>query len=263
MGLFPRRGISVRFFEMIEIVDLHKSFNGQQVLKGINLKIANKELIAVIGRSGGGKSVFLRHLIGILKPDKGRIIIEDVDITEIGSKELDSVRQKFGVVFQGGALFDSITIYDNVAFPLREKLKLDKSKIKELVANALEDVGLAGAEKKYPAEISGGMRKRAALARALVTEPQIVLFDEPTTGLDPILLHSIHKLIIDMHKKYSFTGVIITHDIPEIFDVVDRVAFLYDGRIAEIGAPDEIRNSANPISRQFITGSLEGPIEIF
>lgn len=248
---------------MIEIVDLHKSFSGQQVLNGLSLIIADKELIAIIGKSGGGKSVFLKHLIGILKPDKGKIIVEGVDITSISSKELDVIRQKLGVVFQGGALFDSITIYDNIAFPLREKLKLDKLQIHERVTQALEDVRLTGVEKKFPSEISGGMKKRVALARALVTEPEIVLFDEPTTGLDPILLRSIHKLIVDTHQKYEFTGVIITHDIPEIFDVVDRVAFLYEGKIAEIGAPDEIKNSANPVSRQFITGSLEGPIEIF
>lgn len=248
---------------MIEIVDLHKSFSGQQVLNGLSLTIADKELIAIIGKSGGGKSVFLKHLIGILKPDNGKIIIEGVDITSISSKELDVIRQKLGVVFQGGALFDSITIYDNIAFPLREKLNLDKIQIHERVTQALEDVRLTGIEKKFPSEISGGMKKRVALARALVTEPEIVLFDEPTTGLDPILLRSIHKLIVDTHKKYEFTGVIITHDIPEIFDVVDRVAFLYEGKIAEIGDPDEIKNSANPVSRQFITGSLEGPIEIF
>jgi phospholipid/cholesterol/gamma-HCH transport system ATP-binding protein len=248
---------------MIEIVDLYKSFAEQQVLNGLSLKIAEKELIAIIGRSGGGKSVFLKHLVGILKPDKGKIIIEDIDITQINTEELNIIRRKFGVVFQGGALFDSINIYDNVAFPLREKFKFNEQKIHALVTQALDDVGLHGAENKYPAEISGGMRKRAALARALVTEPQIVLFDEPTTGLDPILLHSINRLIVDMHKKYGFTGVIITHDIPEIFDVVDRVGFLYEGRIVEIGTPDEIRNSTNPISRQFITGTLEGPIGIF
>ncbi len=262
MGLLYGCGISVKK-GMIEIIELYKSFGSQQVLKGLNLKIAEKELIAIIGKSGGGKSVFLRHLIGILKPDSGRIVIDGVDIAQLGMQELNIIRVKFGVVFQGGALFDSINIYDNIAFPLREKLKLDSVKIHELVSHALEDVGLTGSEKKYPSEISGGMKKRAALARALVTEPRIVLFDEPTTGLDPILLHSMHRLIVDMHKKYAFTGVIITHDIPEIFDVVDRVAFLFEGKIAEIGTPDEIKNSSNPISRQFITGSLEGPIGIF
>ncbi len=242
---------------MIEIIDLYKSFAGQQVLNGLNLKIQDKELIAIIGQSGGGKSVFLRHLIGLIRPDKGRIIIDNVDITSVRRKELDITRQKFGVVFQGGALFDSLSIYDNVAFPLREKLMLNEAKVEERVKELLEDVGLAGIEKKYPAEISGGMKKRVALARALVAEPKIVLFDEPTTGLDPILLHSIHNLIIETHKKYGFTGVVISHDIPEIFDVVDRVAFLYKGRIAEIGTPYEIQHSTNPISRQFITGSLE------
>lgn len=247
---------------MIEIVNLNKSFLGQQVINGLNLKIADKELIAIIGQSGGGKSVFLRHLIGLVKPDSGRIIIEGVDITSVSRKELDITRQKFGVVFQNGALFDSLTVYDNIAFPLREKLMLDEVQVKQKVGELLEDVGLSGIEKKYPAEISGGMKKRVALARALVTEPKIVLFDEPTTGLDPILLHSIHHLIIDTHKKYGFTGVIISHDIPEIFEVVDRVAFLYKGRIAEIGTPAEIQNSADPISRQFITGSLDGSIEM-
>lgn len=248
---------------MIEIIDIHKSFSGQKVLNGLNLKIADKELIAIIGQSGGGKSVFLRHLIGLVKPDSGSIIIEGIDITKVSRDELDLARQKFGVVFQGGALFDSINIYDNVAFPLREKLMLDESTVKQKVTELLEDVGLSGVEEKYPAEISGGMKKRVALARALVTEPKIVLFDEPTTGLDPILLHSIHNLIIETHRKYGFTGVIISHDIPEIFEVVDRVAFLYKGRIAEIGTPEEIQNSSNPIARQFITGKFDVSVESF
>lgn len=246
---------------MIEIVDLHKSFYGQEVLRGVNLRIEDKELIAIIGQSGGGKSVFLRHLIGLLKPDRGSIIIEGVDITKVKRKELDTVRQKFGVVFQGGALFDSITVYDNIAFPLREKFMLDERRVREKVEKLLEDVGLSKMEGKYPAEISGGMKKRVALARALVTEPKIVLFDEPTTGLDPILLHSIHNLIIETHRKYGFTGVIISHDIPEIFEVVDRVAFLYKGKIAEIGTPSEVQNSKNPVVRHFLTGTYINAVE--
>lgn len=246
---------------MIEIIDLYKSFGSQEVLKGINLRIEDKELIAIIGQSGGGKSVLLKHLIGLLKPDRGSIIIEGVDITKVRRNELDVVRQKFGVVFQGGALFDSITIYDNIAFPLREKFMLDERKVREKVEELLEDVGLSGMEKKYPAEISGGMKKRVALARALVTEPKIVLFDEPTTGLDPILLHSIHDLIIETHRKYGFTGVIISHDIPEIFEVVDRIAFLYKGVIAEIGTPLEIQNSKNPIVRHFLTGTYTNTVK--
>lgn len=246
---------------MIEIIDLHKSFNNLKVLRGVNLTIADKEIVAIIGKSGCGKSVLIKHIIGLLKPDKGEILIDGVDITKISQKELDKIREKLGVVFQGGALFDSLTIFENVAFPLREKTNLSKKEIEERVKKSLEDVGLRGVEDKYPSELSGGMRKRVSVARALVTEPKIILFDEPSTGLDPIILHAIHKLIIDMHKKYSFTGVVISHEIPEIFDVADRVAMMNNGIIEEVGTPDEIKNSSNPVVRQFITGSLEGPIE--
>lgn len=247
---------------MIKIVDLHKSFGDQTVLKGVSLSIADKELIAIIGESGGGKSVLLRHLIGLLKPDRGTVRVEGEDITRLKGRRLDGIREKFGVVFQGGALFDSFTVYDNVAFPLKEKTRLPKQEIHERVEEALEDVGLKGMEMKFPAEISGGMKKRVALARALITEPKIVLFDEPTTGLDPIMLHAIHKLITDTHRKYGFTGVMISHDIPEIFHVADRIAFLYRGVIELVGTPREIRTSSDPVVRQFIKGSLRGPIEI-
>lgn len=247
---------------MIKIMDLHKSFGSQRVLDGVSLSIADKELIAIIGESGGGKSVLLRHLIGLLKPDKGKVLVEGEDITRLKRTGLDKIREKFGVVFQGGALFDSMTVYDNIAFPLREKTRLTDKEIHKKVEEALEDVGLGEMQGKYPAEISGGMRKRVALARALITEPKIVLFDEPTTGLDPIILHAIHKLITDTHKKYGFTGVMISHDIPEIFDVVDRIAFLFKGMIEVVGTPKEIRTSTDPVVKQFIKGSLKGPIEI-
>ncbi|MCL5022677.1 MAG: ABC transporter ATP-binding protein [Nitrospirae bacterium] len=247
---------------MIKIADLHRSFGGQTVLRGVSLSVADKELIAIIGESGGGKSVLLRHLIGLLKPDRGTVQVEGEDITTLTGRKLDRIREKFGVVFQGGALFDSFTVYDNIAFPLKEKTKLPKQEIHERVEEALEDVGLKGMESKYPAEISGGMKKRVALARALITEPKIVLFDEPTTGLDPIMLHAIHKLITDTHRKYGFTGVMISHDIPEIFHVADRIAFLYRGVIELVGTPREIRTSSDPVVRQFIRGSLRGPIEI-
>jgi phospholipid/cholesterol/gamma-HCH transport system ATP-binding protein len=248
---------------MIEVKGVEKSFDGQKVLNGVNLTIADREVTAIIGKSGGGKSVFLKHLIGLLKPDSGNILIDGEDITRLSGRELDKVREKLGVLFQGGALFDSFTVYENVAFPLKEKTKLGRKDIQERVLQALEDVGLRGMEKKYPAEISGGMKKRVALARALITEPTVVLFDEPTTGLDPIILHSIHKLIIMTHKKYGFTGIIISHEIPEIFEVADRVAMLHNGIIVEVGTPEEIKNSSNPLVRQFITGSLEGPIDLF
>jgi phospholipid/cholesterol/gamma-HCH transport system ATP-binding protein len=246
---------------MIKIIDLYKSFNGQKVLEGVNLTISNKEVVTIMGKSGGGKSVLIKHIIGLLMPDKGSILIDGVDITRLDQKELDKIREKLGVLFQGGALFDSLTVYGNVAFPLKEKTKLNKKEIRERVIQALEDVGLRGIGSKYPAELSGGMKKRVALARALITEPIIVLFDEPTTGLDPVITSSIHKLIRTTHEKYGYTGVIISHEVPEIFEITDKVAMLYNGVIVETGTPDEIKNSSNPAVRQFITGSLEGPIE--
>jgi phospholipid/cholesterol/gamma-HCH transport system ATP-binding protein len=246
---------------MIEIINLRKSFGGQKVLNGLSMRIGEGELAAVIGGSGSGKSVFLKHLIGILRPDEGNILIEGVDITKARGAQLDTVRENFGVVFQEGALFDSLSVFDNIAFPLREKTKLHKDEVEEKVITALEDVGLKGMEMKYPAEISGGMKRRVALARALITEPKIVLFDEPTTGLDPIISSSIHRLIISTHRKYGFTGVIISHEIPEIFEVADKVGMLYNGTLIEYGTPEEIQKSSNPFVKQFITGSLEGPIE--
>jgi len=246
---------------MIEIIDLHKSFNGQKVLNGVNLKIAEKEIVTIMGISGCGKSVLIKHIIGLLMPDKGSISIEGVDITRLDTKELDKIRERLGVLFQGGALFDSLTVYGNIAFPLREKTKLSKGEIRDRVMNALEDVGLKGMGKKYPGELSGGMKKRVAVARALISEPAIVLFDEPTTGLDPIIASSIHVLIKSTHKKYGYTGVVISHEVPKIFEITDKVAMLHNGIIIEVGTPEEIQNSTNLIVRQFITGSHEGPIE--
>ena len=247
---------------MIEIRDLAKAFNEQVVFSGLNLTIADHELIAIIGRSGEGKSVLLKHIIGLLRPDSGSVMIDEMDIAAMSGRELDAMRSKFGVVFQGSALFDSLTVFQNIAFPLREKTKLGREEIRSRVIEGLEDVGLKGVGRKYPAELSGGMKKRVALARALITEPSVVLFDEPTTGLDPIILNSIHRLIKSTHRKYRFTGIMISHEIPEIFDIADRVAMLHKGKIVEVGTPDEIRNSQNPVVRQFVTGSLEGPIEV-
>lgn len=239
---------------MIEIKNLYKSFGPQQVLKGLNLTINEGEVTAVIGRSGGGKTVLLKHIVGLIKPDRGSIFIKGKDITKLKGSELDEIRAEIGVVFQGGALFDSLTVYENVAFPLTEKTKMDKKEIYEKVMKALSDVGLEGMEYKYPAELSGGMRKRVALARALIGQPKIILFDEPTTGLDPILVRSIHKLIRDTQKLYGFTGLIISHEIPEIFEISDRVAMLYNGEIVEIGTPDEIQKSDNIVVKNFIMG---------
>ncbi len=243
---------------MIEIRELYKAFGKQEVLKGVNLFINEGEVTAIIGRSGGGKSVLLKHIVGLLKPDRGSILIKGKDITELKGSKLDQLRAEIGVVFQGGALFDSMTVYENVAFPLREKTKLDKGTIYESVLNALKDVGLKGMEYKYPAELSGGMRKRVALARALIGKPKIILFDEPTTGLDPILVRSIHKLIRDTQKQYGFTGLIISHEIPEIFEISDRVAMLHEGKIVEVGTPEEIQKSENIIVKNFIMGIENG-----
>ncbi|MDD5558088.1 ABC transporter ATP-binding protein [Candidatus Methylomirabilis sp.] len=243
---------------MIQIIDLYKSFAQQQVLRGVNLTIPKGQVTAIIGRSGGGKSVLLKHLIGLMRPDSGQVLVDGTDLGRLRGKALDLVREKFGVLFQGGALFDSLTVFDNVAFPLREKTKLSEGEIARRSMQRLEAVGLADMAHKYPAELSGGMRKRAALARALVHDPEIILFDEPTTGLDPILLNSIHRLILDAHKRFGFTAVVVSHEIPEIFDIAKTVAMLHDGVIVEHSSPEVIMASANPVVRQFITGAGNG-----
>jgi phospholipid/cholesterol/gamma-HCH transport system ATP-binding protein len=242
---------------VIRVQGLHKRFGSQPVLRGTDLDIATGEIMVVIGRSGGGKSVLLKHLIGLLRPDSGTVAVDGIEITRLRGAELDRVRQRYGVVFQGGALFDSMSVSDNVAFPLREKSRLGPGEIKGRVEEKLEQVGLTGMGHKNPAEISGGMRKRVAIARALVTEPEIVFFDEPTTGLDPILVNTIHHLIMELHRKFRFTAVMVSHEIPEIFEIADRVAMLHEGVIVEVGAPEAVRASANPIVQQFIRGDIE------
>ncbi len=243
---------------MIRIRDLHKTFGHQAVLRGVTLDVATAEVMVIIGRSGGGKSVLLKHLIGLLHPDSGTILVDGTDITRLRGSALDRVRERYGVVFQGGALFDSMTVFDNVAFPLREKSRLGAAEICERVEEKLGQVGLTGMGGKNPAEISGGMRKRVAIARALVTEPEVVFFDEPTTGLDPILVNTIHHLIVELHRKFRFTAVMVSHEIPEIFRIADRVAMLHDGAIVESGTPEAIQASKNPLVQQFIQGGVEG-----
>jgi phospholipid/cholesterol/gamma-HCH transport system ATP-binding protein len=239
---------------VIRVEGLTKSFGANRVLRGVDFEAPKGSITIIIGRSGGGKSVFLKHLIGLMRPDAGRILIDGVDITGLSGRELEPVRRRYGVVFQSGALFDSSTCYDNVAFPLRETTKLSTAEIRTRVEAALDQVELAGVGPKYPAEISGGMRKRVAIARALVTEPEIIFFDEPTTGLDPVLVNTIHRLIQTLHRKHHFTAVMVSHEIPEIFEIADRVAMLHDGQIAESGPPEAIQGSTNPIVRKFIHG---------
>ena len=239
---------------MIRVEGLTKSFGANRVLRGVELEVPKGSVTIIIGRSGGGKSVFLKHLIGLVRPDSGRVLIDEVDITELSGRDLEPVRRRYGVVFQSGALFDSLTCFDNVAFPLRETTRLSRAETRGRVEAALEQVELTGVGPKFPAEISGGMRKRVAIARALVTEPEIIFFDEPTTGLDPVLVNTIHRLIQTLHRKFHFTAVMVSHEIPEIFEIADRVAMLHEGRIVEVGPPEAIQGSANPVVRKFISG---------
>jgi phospholipid/cholesterol/gamma-HCH transport system ATP-binding protein len=247
---------------MIRVIDLHKGFSGHEVLKGINLELEAGKITTIIGGSGSGKTVLLKHLNALLLPDRGSILVGGQDITKLGQRMLNEIRRKFGVLFQGAALLDSMTLYDNVAFPLRERSKLNGFDIDKKVEESLAQVGLAGMGYKLPAEVSGGMKKRAGLARALVTEPEIILFDEPTTGLDPLLGKSIHELIRRVHATFKFTGVIVSHDIPEVFKISDCVAMLANGVITEVGTTEEFVNSNNPIVRQFLQGEIDGPIAV-
>jgi phospholipid/cholesterol/gamma-HCH transport system ATP-binding protein len=250
---------------MIRVVDLYKSFGRQQVLRGINLVIPAQQITTLIGRSGCGKTVLLKHLIGLLKPDRGAICIDGVDITKRRGKALDEVRQRFGILFQNAALFDSLNVFDNVAFPLREKSRSPEEVIAKQVREKLNQVGLNGIpdiESKYPGELSGGMKKRVGLARALITDPEVIFFDEPTTGLDPIMENAIHQLIYDTWKQHTFTGIIVSHAIPEIFTITHHVAMLHEGVIIESGTAETIKQSTNPVVRQFLDGSLEGPIAV-
>jgi len=247
---------------MIRIVDLHKSFKSQKVLDGVNLEIEDGKTTVIIGRSGGGKSVLLKHIIGLMKPDSGQILVDDVDIAKLDDRSLNEVRKKFGMLFQEGALFDSMNVAENVGFSLREHTKMKEEEIRVAVAEKLKAVGLTGIEEKMPSELSGGMRKRVALARAIAINPQIVLFDEPTTGLDPIMLEAINQLIIHTQKNFNLTCIVISHDVESIFKVGHKIAMLYDGKIIEYGTPEEIKKSPNPVLQQFLTGSIEGPIHI-
>lgn len=246
---------------MIEIKNLYKNFNSTPVLKGINLNVPNGGLLALIGRSGIGKSVLLKHVVGLIKPDQGTVLINGVDINDLRGKQLVELRKQFGFLFQGGALFDSFTVYDNVSFPLREKTKLSESQIRERVLHELEHMGLKNDGHKYPAELSGGMRKRAALARALAMDPSIMLFDEPTTGLDPIIGQTILDYIQQCHQRLKFTGIIVTHEVTKVFNIVQQIAMIHSGEIIAQGSPEGIQAQHNPIFDQFVRGDTTGPVQ--
>jgi len=244
---------------MIQMENLYKSFENLEVLKGVSLRVEKGEILALIGGSGHGKTVILKHVAGLMKPDQGRVCVDGKDVYGLRGDELERLRSHLGFLFQSGALFSSLNVFDNVAFPLRENTHLAEREIKEKVLNVLEQVGLRGAEDKYPAQISGGMIKRTALARALVRNPEIMLFDEPTTGLDPVIAHTILDLIKSIHKDLGFTGIIVSHELSRVFQIVQKVAMLHDGVILFVGKPEEIMASRDPVVRQFVTEALRLP----
>ena len=247
---------------MIVIENLHKAFGGQEVLRGVSLEVKAGEFVALVGMSGSGKSLLLRNVVRLVRPDSGRVFVDGRDVARMPRQELEALRSRIGYVFQSGALFDSLTVFDNVAFPLREKTRLGESVIRGKVMEELDQVGLADAIHKYPAQLSGGMLKRVALARTLVRAPEIILFDEPTTGLDPIVVNSILQLFDSVHKRLNLTGILVSHEIPEIFSIVQKVAMLHEGVIAAVETPESILCSPNPVIDQFVHGKAEGPIPI-
>ncbi len=238
--------------DFIVFKDLHKSFGEHQVLKGINLSIAKGETIVVLGGSGAGKSVLLRHINGLLKPDKGRVIVDGEDITDFSEEQLIPIRTKVGMVFQGGALFDSLNVFENVAYALREHTNFSEEEITARVREKLRLVGLEGAEEMMPSDLSGGMKKRVSLARALAIEPKGLLYDEPTTGLDPIIAKKINEMIRNLQNILGVTSVVVTHDIRSAFTVGDRIALLYKGEIRFLGTVEETKKTNDPLVREFI-----------
>lgn len=247
---------------MLSMKGVEKQLDGRMVLGGIDMDIPKQCITAIIGISGGGKSVTLKHLVGLMRPDRGTITVDGQNLVALSQKELQKVRRRFSLLFQGGALFDSLNVYDNVAFPLRETTSDDEAKIRKKVLRALEEVNLVGMEGKFPDELSGGMNKRAALARALITRPEIILLDEPTAGLDPIIENAIHHLICDTFMRTRTTMVIISHAVPAIFNWCHHVVVLHQGKVLASGPALAIKESQDPIIRQFIHGEVDGPIHV-
>lgn len=247
---------------MIRFVDVHKSFGENQVLRGLNLEIKKGETLVIIGQSGSGKSVLLKHMIGLLRPDRGQIYINGVDVTALREeKELYAIRKKFAMLFQGAALFDSMTVAQNVSFGLERYTTHPPEKINKIVTECLDIVGLRNVEHLMPFELSGGMKKRVGLARAIAYNPEIILYDEPSTGIDKIRANAINDLINRLKEELNVTSVVITHDMDSTFKVADRIGMLYQGEIIEIGTPEAIKRSKNPFVQQFIRGDAEGPLE--
>ena len=249
---------------MIKLIDVCKSFYHQKVLDSLSLTIAPEKISVIIGQSGSGKSVLLKHMIALMRPDSGQIFVDGVDITEQDEKALGEIRKNFGMLFQGAALFDSMTVGQNVAFPIREHTDRSESEIKDIVHAKLRQVGLTGVFHKMPSELSGGMRKRVGLARAIALDPRIILFDEPTTGLDPIMRNAIENLIVQTQQQTKATCVVISHDIDSTLKMAHHVAMISKGKIIESGTPDDIRESKNPVVRQFFEGKADvnGPEKV-
>jgi len=246
----------------IRVVNLHKSFAEHEVLSGVHLEIREGESMVVIGGSGTGKTVLIRCIIGLVQPDEGEIYVDGTEITSLNEREMNEIRKRFGMLFQGGALFDSLTVWENVGFGLRQHTRLREEEIRRIVSEKLGLLGLRNIEDLMPAELSGGMKKRVSLARAIAMEPEILLYDEPTTGIDPMMADAINELIIRMREKLNVTSIAITHDMTSAYKIADRIAMLYQGKIIEVGTPEEIKSSRSPIVQQFIQGRSEGPIKI-
>ncbi len=247
---------------MIIISNVHKRFGKNQVLKGINLKIYDGESLVILGPSGCGKSVLLKHIIGLMKPDAGQLLIDGQDVTSFDQKKLDALRMRMGMLFQSAALFDSLNVEQNVGFGLRRHTDLTDRAIHHIVSEKLEMVGLPGTNYLMPSELSGGMRKRVGLARAIAMEPEIILYDEPTTGLDPIMTSAIDELHLSLKERLGVTSIVVTHDLKSAYRVCDRIALHYGGQIVEIGTREEIINSPNPVVQQFIRGEAHGPMTL-
>jgi phospholipid/cholesterol/gamma-HCH transport system ATP-binding protein len=247
----------------IEIKDLVKSFDGRIVLNGINLTVYKGETLVIMGGSGCGKSTLLRHMIGTHRPDSGSVIIKGRDITKLKESEFDKIRKIYGMVFQNAALYDSMTVKENIALALREHTKLAPDIIDIMIKMKLELVGLRGFEDFMPSQLSGGMRRRVGLARAISMDPEMVFYDEPTAGLDPIVAGVIDKLILDLSKKMHITSVVVTHDMKSVFSIADRIVMLYEGKVIAEGAMEDMKNSNDPRIKQFVTGSPDGPIQFF
>jgi phospholipid/cholesterol/gamma-HCH transport system ATP-binding protein len=241
--------------------ELRRRFGRQQVLDGVNLECLRHQITTIVGPSGCGKTVLLKHLNLLLRPDSGEIFIDGIEVTRLSSRALDSVREKFGVLFQAGALFDSMSVFDNVAFPLVEKTNLPRDEIRRRVLEVLQQVGLEGMEQKYPSELSGGMQKRTALARALIRRPSILMLDEPTTGLDPTRTSAIHQLVRSTQQRFGLSAVMVSHDVPQVFEISDRVAFMHSGKIEISGTVDEVLSSGNENFKRFLAGRATGEEE--